>query len=79
MKHTLLLYQGFSGVYFFKVEGDLSKFHGTFIGSEYDDKDKLKLEQELNDLIYTEEGEFKLTKLDEPTKDWTWFAHCGEV
>ena len=74
MKHTLILYEGHEKTSLFVVNKDLSYLTNVYIG-EYGNE----LEQELNDLIYDENGSLKLKPIDEPTKDWTWFIKCGEV
>lgn len=74
MKHTLVLYEAYEKTLFFKVNQDLSHLNEVYIGQNGDD-----LEDELNTLIYTSDGNFKLTEIKKPTKDWTWFIKCGEV
>lgn len=74
MKHTLILYESIEKVLLFKVDKDLSHLNGIYIGQDGSD-----IENELNHLIYTNDGDLKLTELKEPTKDWTWFIKCGEV
>lgn len=59
----------------FELEGDHRRFDGVIISAVGDDKD---LQDELAALIYDgDTGEFKPTKLKEPTRDWTYFVKCG--
>lgn len=71
---TLFLFLEFEETFFFEVEGNFKKFNNVYIGSVSDDK---SLQQELNDLVYDENGGRKVKVLDEPTTDWTYFVKAG--
>ena len=36
-----------------------------------------KLKNELGDLLFYEDGDYKITFFDKPTKDWDAFVHVG--
>lgn len=73
-EHTLILFEHIDGSKFFKVEDNLSRYHDIYIGQEDDPK-----EIELSDIIYNDDGDFKLKEIDNPTKDYTWFIKCGSL
>jgi hypothetical protein len=37
----------------------------------------IKLQQELSDLLFYEDGDYKVTFLDKPTKNWDAFVRVG--
>lgn len=68
---------------FFVLEGDYRKFDGIYINTYTGDMDKDnqkkydRLQNQLTDLMYTEDGQYKQQFVSEPTKDWDFFIHCG--
>lgn len=59
---------------FFELKGDYSRFNGIYINNDT----HLKLENELNSIIFDEiTGSFKLDLLEKPTRDWNYFVKCG--
>lgn len=59
--------------FFFVLEGDYRYLNNIYINAS-GDKEKA---EELNSLVYTNEGLVKVDELDEPTKDWDYFIKCG--
>lgn len=66
-------------IFFFELEGDYSHLDQTIINSSNDTKKWA----ELNSILYGEnmedntEWEYKITRLDKPTKDWDFFVTVG--
>ena len=60
--------------FFFELEGDHSHLNGAYINSngcsEVDS-------DELNDIVFDEQGGIRVVQLTEPSKDWTHFVKCG--
>jgi len=95
MSKTLFLFQeAYFVPKFFELEGDYSHLHRTYINGCHPDEDKLALDDpklvqlqeeyaglcdELNELVYTEDGKLKVTFLDKPTKDWDHYVECGFI
>ena len=86
----MFLYDNFDEkAFFFELEGDHRKFHNVFInagspkGLKASKKDVAaynKTCDELQALVYEEDtGVIKVVQLEEPTRDWTYFVHCGFV
>lgn len=81
---TLLLFQIIGEHHyplFLELDGDYSRFNKVFINEHIDlddDSDLIyTLQKELCDLIYDENGNYKVTFTDSPTKDWDVFVSCG--
>lgn len=71
---TLMLFEPLDeDARFFEFEGDLSHFNGVFIGSSQD----IETEEALDVLLFNSDGSWKVTPLEQPTKDWDVFVHCG--
>jgi hypothetical protein len=74
---TLMLWNTFdSETCFFAIVGDLRKFHEVFINSSDTDDE---LVEELNALIFDDDGKYLHDVLKEPTKDWSFFVHSGFI
>lgn len=74
---TLVLFEllGSDGEsFFFESEGDLREFNKLYINGDHWSK-----AQKLNDFVYDEDGNLKVEKLNEPTKDWDHFVKCGFI
>jgi hypothetical protein len=80
---TLMLYEGSEGAGFYEFEGDMSRFHDVYINAELPEETPHTaeaygaLQEELTDILYTEDGEIKPEELEAPTKDWDFFVRCG--
>ena len=73
MKTLFLFDQGGGRPVFLEADGDYSHLEGVYI-NDVGDPD---LEQELKDLVYTENGSIKLKIHYQPTKDWDCFVLIG--
>lgn len=60
-------------VVFFELIGDFTHLNDVYI----EGSSSKKLQEELLDLVYDEEGVLKLEELEVPTKDWSIFIKCG--
>lgn len=73
---TLILFEMIpEDSFFFEASGDFRQLQDIYINC-CDDKNLIK---ELTELVYTDDGEIKVEKLKEPTKDWDFFVKCGIV
>ena len=63
-------------VFFFVLEGDYSDLDDTFINA--DDCDETRQNQ-LNNLVYNEDGTYKVDRFIFPPKEYDYFIHCGFV
>lgn len=85
---TLFLFEDDSGVHFFELPGDLSRFHDVYINGEIPEgvshEQHSDLQDELALLVYGAQDEKGLVsgdlvpeEIEAPTKDWDHFVHCG--
>jgi len=80
---TLFLYEnGHESAFFFELEGNYSRLNDVYInGCPFEGQDENEYEKlcdGLNNLVsLPDEPYWKVTKLDTPTKDWTYFVKCG--
>jgi hypothetical protein len=58
---------------FYEAAGDLRHLNGVIINGGTDEE----LHDELDTLLYDEDGEEKIEKLKSPTKDWDFYISCG--
>lgn len=73
MEKTLFLWQEDAfAPQWFELPGNYSHLNGTYINST-----EAPLADELYDLVFDADGKHKVTFIDGPTKDWTYFAACG--
>lgn len=85
MKSLVLFEDSENGATFFELEGDARRFHEVYINASAPEGEEavhtsdeyVALQEELSDLMFTDEGELKLDELEEPTRDWTFFVRCG--
>lgn len=72
---TLFFFDNFgeSDNFFFELEGDYAHLDKTYINCT-DDEEKI---DELNSLVYDDQWKEKVTKLGEPTRDWTYYVRVG--
>lgn len=66
------MFLDYDSAFFFELSGDYRHLDDTFIGSDNEIKG-----QELNNLVFDEEGEVIVSKLNEPTRTWDYFITCG--
>ncbi len=66
---------------FLELEGDFRHLNDVYINTYIEDEGEQteynKKVEQLNNLLYKEDGHYKVTFLSEPTKDWDYFIHCG--
>lgn len=61
MKTILIFDQcGDAPIQFFVLDGDYSRFNKVYIGTNSDDEEEVKLQDEVYDLLYNEKGRLKL-------------------
>lgn len=61
-------------VFFFVLEGDYSDLDGTYIN--YADSSAIK-QDTLANLVYNEDGSYKVDRLIVPPKEYDYFIQCG--
>lgn len=82
---TLMLFEAPDGSYFFETEGDQRRFQDVYINADVPENVQHtseayeQLQDDLADILLTEDGDYKLNELDEPTKDWDFFVRCGLI
>lgn len=59
--------------FFFELSGDRRVLDNVYINTNSKHSDKL------NEIVYDEEGNIKVQKLKQPTKDWDFFVTCGII
>lgn len=83
MSKTLFLFQEDFTPNFFELGGDYSHLDKTYINSDPPDgvsqEEYDKRCDELNELVYTENGKYKVIFIDKPTKDWDHYVECGLI
>jgi hypothetical protein len=72
---TLFLFEEYEDLFFFQMCGSFKHLDGTYLNST-GDEDK---QQELQALVYDDDGNRKIESLVAPTKDWDYFVRCGIV
>lgn len=70
-ERTLFLFENHDESFFFELEGNFKHLNNTYIG-----EDQSMNEYELERIIYIDKN-FK--KIEEPTKNWTYFVKCGDI
>lgn len=70
---TLICFSSNEEVFFTELNGDYSHLKDVIMNTGCN----INKENELMDLLYDKAGEFKIKKLDEPTRDWDVFIHAG--
>ena len=73
-EHTLVLFEEYEKTFLFKVDKNLSSLDGVYIGELNNDNEKKLLE-----ILFNDDGSYKLEPLEKPTKNWDWFIKCGCV
>lgn len=67
-------------LHFVVLEGDYSRFNKVFINAYSESKEYAKLQKELAEFLYDDEGNLLITFPDtEPGKDWDFFVDCGFI
>lgn len=63
-------------VFFFTLEGDYSDLDGTYINLADCDESK---QETLTNLVFNEDGTYKVDRLTIPPKEHDYFIQCGFV
>lgn len=63
-------------VFFFVLEGNYEELDGTYINSADGSEGKQDM---LNDLVFNEDGSYKVERFVVPPKEYDYFIQCGFI